>query len=193
MTPDHAPTAAPSRSLADQAMERYADGDDAVFATVYDAVAPRLAIYVRRQLRDPDLASDVIQQTFLHMHRARATFIRGGAALPWAFAIARRLIIDVVRGRRTHPHLEPLDLARLVDPAPAGEDRLAAQDAVRRIAAALASMPPQQRRAFELLKQEGLTLAQAAAVLGTTVLAVKLRLHRAIAALRSVLERELPR
>jgi RNA polymerase sigma-70 factor (ECF subfamily) len=44
-----------------------------------------------------------------------------------------------------------------------------------------------QRAAFELIKQEGLTVAEAAQVLGTTVAAVKLRAHRAYEALRAAL------
>jgi RNA polymerase sigma-70 factor (ECF subfamily) len=45
-------------------------------------------------------------------------------------------------------------------------------------------LPESQRTAFELLKQDGLTLAEAAAVLGVSVTAVKLRAHRAYQALR---------
>jgi RNA polymerase sigma-70 factor (ECF subfamily) len=182
----------PPRPDADRAMDRYSDGDDQAFAVVYDAVAPRVTAYVRRRVRDPELASDVIQQTFLHMHRARATFMCGGAALPWAFAIARRLIIDAARARRARPSPVPLEPGLLADPVVAGEDQVYAHEAARRIAAELVRLPPLQRQAFQLLKQEGLTLKQAAGVLGTTVTAVKLRVHRAVAALRSVLERDLP-
>jgi len=48
-------------------------------------------------------------------------------------------------------------------------------------------LPETQRVAFELVKEEGLSLAEAAQVLGTTVSAVKLRAHRAYEALRAVL------
>src|ERR1044071_7416884 len=82
-------------------MERYAAGDDAAFAEVYDTVCPRLLAYLRRQTRDTAFAEDVLQQTFLHMHRARGSFIPGSAVFPWAFAIARRLVIDGARrGKR---------------------------------------------------------------------------------------------
>jgi RNA polymerase sigma-70 factor (ECF subfamily) len=172
---------------ADRAMDRYADGDDQAFPLVYDAVAARLAVYVARQVRDPELARDLVQQTFLQIHRARSTFLRGEAVLPWAFAIARRLIIDAARMRRARPVTgEPGP----DDGAVESEDRLVARDAVRRVAAILGTMPPLQRQAFELLKQDGMSLAQAAGLLGTTVAAVKLRAHRALATLRSMLERE---
>jgi hypothetical protein len=60
-----------------------------------------LFAYLRRQTRDAAFAEDVLQHTFLHMHRGRGTFIQGSSVFPWAFAIARRLVIDGARrGRR---------------------------------------------------------------------------------------------
>src|SRR6202044_212579 len=83
------------------AMERYSKGDDAAFAVVYDAIAPRLYRFLLRQTRDPGRAEDLLQQTMLHIHRARDRFIPGAEVTPWAFAIARRLVVDGVRrGRR---------------------------------------------------------------------------------------------
>jgi RNA polymerase sigma-70 factor (ECF subfamily) len=171
-------------------MDRYADGDGDAFAVVYDVVAPRLAAYIHRNVHDRALGDDILQQTFLHMHRARSTFARGVEALPWAFAIARRLIIDSARLRRGTPAHEPLDLARTAAVPDGGEARVYAHETARRIARELARLPPAQRQAFQLLKQEGLSLREAAGVLGTTVTAVKLRAHRALLALRSSLEKD---
>src|SRR5580704_16532600 len=89
------------RAEVDVAMERYAAGDDAAFVLVYDTLAPRLYGYLLRQTRQSSRAEDILQQTLLHIHRARARFIPGAEVMPWAFAIARRLLVDSVRrGRR---------------------------------------------------------------------------------------------
>lgn len=89
------------RSDADLAMDRYAAGEDAAFALVYDALAPRLYGYLVRQTREVARAEDLLQQTMLQIHRARSSFIVGAEVTPWAFAIARRLLVDSVRrGRR---------------------------------------------------------------------------------------------
>jgi RNA polymerase sigma-70 factor (ECF subfamily) len=176
-----------SGSDADRAMERYAAGDDRMFPIIYDVVAPRLASYVRRRVRDPHLANDIIQQTFLHLHRARSTFFPGAAVLPWAFAIGRRLIIDAAR---TAPATGvQLDL----DSLPAADDverLLETREAANQIAEGLKRLPAAQREAFELVKQKGLSLKEAARRLGTTAMAVKLRARRAICSLRSLLERD---
>jgi RNA polymerase sigma-70 factor (ECF subfamily) len=180
----------PDRSDVDRAMDRYADGDQQAFAVVYDAVAPRLTAYIRRSVGDPELARDILQQTFLHMHRARSTFVPGAAALPWAFAIARRLIIDGARTRRAQPEPEPLDGNLAAASGLGSEELVFAHEAARRIVSELARLPASQRQAFELLKEEGLSLKQVAGILGITVTAVKLRAHRAVVALRSILERD---
>jgi len=78
-------------------MERYANGDDAAFAEVYDAIAPRLFGFLLKARRDRVATEDLMQQTFLQMHRARGSFISGAPVMPWALAIARRLLIDSAR------------------------------------------------------------------------------------------------
>jgi RNA polymerase sigma-70 factor (ECF subfamily) len=175
---------------ADAAMARYARGEDAAFAVVYDAVAPRLYGYLLRQTHDPARAEDIVQQTMLQMHRARGRFIPGAEVTPWAFAIARRLLIDSAR-RRKREVLVPTDEEGEGDVArsnePAADALVAADELARRIQRELVRLPEAQRVAFELVKQEGLSLAEAAQVLGTTVAAVKLRAHRAYEALRAVL------
>jgi RNA polymerase sigma-70 factor (ECF subfamily) len=176
-----------ARSACDDAMARYAAGDEAAFAIVYDALAPRLYGFLVRQTRNGARAEDLLQQTFLQMHRARGAFLPGAEVVPWAFAIARRLTIDGFRrGRR-----EVLDGGDTQDdraaPDAAADDLVQARELADRIQRELARLPETQRVAFELVKQEGLSLAEAAQVLGTTVAAVKLRAHRAYEALRAVL------
>ncbi len=169
-------------------MTRYASGDDAAFGEVYDALAPRLFGYLVRQTRDHARAEDLVQQTFLHIHRARGRFIPGADVVPWAFAIARRLMIDGMR-RGKREVLATEEDAGEGPPAsgPGADDLVQAQQLANRIRGELAQLPEQQRVAFELVKQEGLSLAEAAQILGTTVAAVKLRAHRAYEALRGVL------
>jgi len=180
---------------ADAAMARYAAGDEAAFGALYESLAGRLYGYIRRHVSDRQACDDLLQETFLRMHRARGTFVTGAAVLPWAFAIARRLVIDQAGRNRRSP-----SLVGDVDPEPlaavAGADRpeqaVEARQLAQRLTGALAQLPDSQRTAFELLKQEGLTLTEAAAVLGITTTAVKLRAHRAYGSLRAALGEDAP-
>ena len=177
----------------DAAMERYAAGDDGAFGEIYDKLAPRLFAFLLRQSRDRAKAEDVVQQTMLQIHRARGRFMQGAQVMPWAFAIARRLMIDQHRrgGREVLAPTDDDTTGDLLASLDAGADELAiAKEVAERLGEELQRLPENQRVAFELIKQEGLSVAEAAQVLGTTVAAVKLRAHRAYEALRAVLASE---
>ena len=163
-------------------MERYAHGDDAAFEPLYDGLAPRLRGFLRRSVNDAALADDLVQQTFLRMHRGRASFERNGAVLPWAFAIARRLMFDALRTRRRKPEamIPNEELLRSTDDP---EARTGQREDLEKLAAKLAKLPEEHRTAFELVRLEGLSLAEAGAVVGATAAAMKMRAHRAYVAL----------
>jgi RNA polymerase sigma-70 factor, ECF subfamily len=177
-----------SDEVADRAMQRYADGDDAAFEVVYDSIAPRVHAYLRRQSRDPNVADDLVQQTFVQIHRHRGSYLRGCSVLPWAFAIARRLYIDELRRRKC----DALFGARGVVEGDtltreSADEALSLRQSAELVDSELSRLPESQRVAFELVRLEGLSHDEAAQVLGTTVSAVKLRAFRAYAAIRQVL------
>jgi RNA polymerase sigma-70 factor (ECF subfamily) len=177
-------------------MSRYARGDDTAFDLVYEAVAPRLERYLGRRVPARASVEDIVQQTFLQMHAARGTFIGGAAVMPWAYAIARRLMIDAGRASRREQPLGIDDELRSpvlagVIPAggssPSSELVVEAEETHAQLTAAYERLSPPQRDAFDLVKIEGLPYADAAAVLGTTITGVKLRVHRVHLALRRAL------
>ncbi len=186
-------------SILNAAMDRYACGDAQAFAALHQALHPRLLAYLTRMSGSPVLADDLLQETFLRMHRARATFATGGAVIPWAYAIARNVHIDHARSAK-HRATERLPS----DPGPEAVDRggadaessAIAAEAARAVERVLARIPTSQRDAFVLIRYEGMSVQDAAAILGTTATAVKLRAFRAYEALRAELEelkRETPR
>ncbi len=180
------------RTALSAAMDRHADGDAAAFAEVYDALAPRLKGYFGRRGLDASGVDDLVQQTLLQMHCARQSFVRGADVVPWAFAIARRLHVDGYR-RGHFERLEPAGALgeSALDARPSAEappDEVAsAQELAQLAEAELGRLPPLQREAWRLVREDGLSVEQAAAVLGTTATAVKLRAHRAYSAMRAAL------
>jgi RNA polymerase sigma-70 factor (ECF subfamily) len=176
-----------SRAAANAAMERYAGGDDGAFSELYDALAPRLLQFLVRQTRDDHRAEDLLQQTMLQIHCARGRFIQGAEVLPWAFAIARRLLIDSYRRRKHEVSTGSDPAGDVTSPGEAVDERLHSLRMVADVERELARLPEAQRIAFELVKKDGLSMKEAAQVLGTTVTAIKLRAHRAYVALREAL------
>lgn len=171
-------------------MDRYADGDDRAFGAVYDLLAPRLMAFLRKSVRDTALVEDLTQATLLQMHRARGQFLRGSAVLPWAFAIARRLLIDDLR-KHKHAAKQALGDDLLVSLAGSEASPLAAFEASQLAAVvdeALAAMPEAHRTAFRLLKVDGLSVAESAELLGASETTIKMRAHRAYEHLRAAIE-----
>lgn len=171
------------------AMDRYACGDAGAFSVLHRALYPRLLAYLTRMSGSRVLADDLLQDTFLRVHRARSTFAAGGAVLPWLYAIARNVHLDHTRSARLRKteRLPSDPGAAPADHTSGGESAAIAAEGARAVERVLARIPPAQRDAFVLLRYEGLSVSDAAAVLGTTPSAVKLRAFRAYEALRAEL------
>ena len=123
------------------------------------------------------LAEDALQETFLDVHRGLAAF-RGEAALgTWIYRIALRA---AVRLRARRPDL-PIDDDPSFDP----HATLEARDRVRRLQAALAALPSEQRTVLALFAVDGLTHPAIAEILGIPEGTVWSRLHSARRALRT--------
>lgn len=173
---------------ASAAMDRYADGDDRAFAEVYDELAPRLLGWLLRRCGDTALAEDLVQQTLLQMHRARASYRSGADVVPWAFAIARQLTIDAHRKRRREflwDDPKQQNQESYADDTALPDAHSQSEQLLHCLETTMKALPPNQQQAFALVKSDGLSLSQTSELLGITIGAVKLRLHRAAEALRA--------
>ena len=190
-TPHATEAALPGDALAaDRAMSRYADGDDQAFSEVFTALAPRLQAFLRRLSGSEELAADLTQETFLRMHRARGSFAKNGAVLPWAYAIARNCYVSHARSwkakvARTSIDISEHEIATGQDAN--AENAASAKQRAKIVERALAAMSPMNREAFILIRFEGQSVADAAQILGASEGAVKLRAFRAYELLREAL------
>src|ERR1700722_6039851 len=163
----------------DAAMERYARGDDAAFDELYRRGAPRVRSFLLRLSGAASLADDLAQEAFLRVHRARGSFEPGAAALPWIFAIARNVFVD--HTRRAHVRRSASEPRETTEPlaepeAPLdtrGDEALIGSEVLGVVRATLAKLPVLQREAFVLIRFEGMSVSEAAEVLGATEGAVK--------------------
>jgi RNA polymerase sigma-70 factor, ECF subfamily len=174
-------------------MERYAAGDDEAFESIYRELSvPLYRFCLRLALRRPE-ADDLFQDTFLKLHRARATYAPGSNPLHWSYAIARSLYISGIRYWRRRPEeLGPTnDVAERddfhVDDASTPESEVVAEHLLDVVTEELTRMSEKNRVAYVLMKEEGLSAKEAAALLGTTTDVVKQRAHRAYEQLKSAL------
>jgi RNA polymerase sigma-70 factor (ECF subfamily) len=179
-------------------MQRYQDGDASAFRELYALVAPRLLGYLLKMARSRALADDLLQQTFMKVHRARAAYVRGADPLPWIYSIAHRTFIDETRKtKRAIVHVAatedalPEVVAGLDGEAHDRRDEPRVDPELARAALdALSQLPDAQREAVVLTKLDGKSVAEAAEIAGTSVGAMKVRAHRGYEALRRILGRK---
>jgi RNA polymerase sigma-70 factor (ECF subfamily) len=165
-------------------MERYIGGDVAAFNAMYGRIAPRLLGYLLSLTQDRDRAEDLLQTTFAKLHRARSSYLRGAPVQPWLRAIARRAFVDEQRGQRVRRE-QLSNTGRL--PEVAARSALSKIELPHELDRALAKLPTACREAILLTKYFGYSGDEAAAVLGTTRGAIKLRVHRGNQQLREAL------
>jgi RNA polymerase sigma-70 factor (ECF subfamily) len=168
----------------DALMARYGrQGDPAAYATLVDRYSDRLFAFFLRSVDDREAARDLVQSTFLHVHRARADFRPGEPFRPWVYTIATNLRREHFRRRRRKP--EALwDPERHPEPAVGPAASTASDRAVRR---ALAGLSDDQREVVELHWFSGFSFPEIGELVGASTTAVKVRAHRAYARLRTAL------
>jgi len=84
----------------EQLMSAYVAGDSAAFRVIFERYAPLLTRAMLRELYAREEASDLVQQTFLQLHRARKDFDPGQKLKPWIFTIALNLKREHFRRRQ---------------------------------------------------------------------------------------------
>ena len=151
------------------------------------SITPFIRNMTRRYCRDPGQAEDVVQDVLLTVHRIRHTWDPQRPFSPWLASItARRGIDRIRRTTRVARHEVSDELAIETFAAPAANNESGALRAAEAIAPLLAALPERQRRALEAVKIRGLSVAQAASESGQSVAALKVTVHRAVKALRSL-------
>jgi RNA polymerase sigma-70 factor (ECF subfamily) len=169
----------------EELMQAYVLGDAAAFRALFARYAPDLLRVFRRHSRDPEAARDLLQQTFLQLHRARRDFDARRPLRPWLFTIALNLEREHLRRKRRKPEasLELEHEAKLASPADTSTHFAAASD----LHAALERLPAQQREVIELHWFGGLSFPEVASVVGARLAATKVRAHRGYCHLRALL------
>jgi RNA polymerase sigma-70 factor, ECF subfamily len=155
----------------------FLDGDSSAFERLFRLLAPRVASALAQMSEDTRLAEDLTQVAFLKMYRARDSYQRGMLVAPWLFAIARNTFKDHQRtsGRRPESLSRDGTLPEVSTEQPF--DTSALDDILR-------ALPASQREALLLLKVQGLSVTEAAALCGTSTASIKMRAHRAYRSLR---------
>ncbi|HEX4474334.1 MAG TPA: RNA polymerase sigma factor [Polyangiaceae bacterium] len=169
-------------------MALYVAGDRRAFERLFARIAPKIHAFFRRAFRDEMVADELMQITFLNVHRARATYRPELPLRPWLFTIAAHVRRDEWRKRyrlAEDAGEDALAAAEQSRAVAAAEQRDAAEDRAAVVRRALDSLSEIQRVILQLHRYEGMTYAEIAQTLGSTPGAVRQHAFRAYEDLRT--------
>lgn len=174
-------------------MIRIARGDSQALELLYDRYARTVYGTALRILRNPELAEDIVQETFWRVWRRSSTFESGrGQVASWVFGIARHLSIDELRRQRSRPQQvsDQPDRSVLRDRVDSQMDvATRALEAEQRqvITSALSLLPDEQREVIELAYFGGLSQREIADGLQRPIGTIKTRVRLGLQKLRDIL------
>jgi RNA polymerase sigma-70 factor (ECF subfamily) len=144
----------------------------ATTGSVWDELRERLSAWLHRQVRDPHLSEDLLQETFVRVHNRLPDLEAEERIAPWVFRIASKLVREHHRAARS---LVPLAEPDPEVPEPTDELESQVGEWLRRM---LTLLPDEQREALEAVEVQGLTQRELAERLGLSLSAVKSRVQR---------------
>jgi len=165
--------------------------DPDAFEAFYREHLAMVGRFVARRVEDPHVAADLTAEVFLAaIDSARAYRPGLGSPAGWLVGIARHVVAgEYRRQHRSRNAVNRIQGRRLLDPDATERivERIDAEREIRELYKALADLPRRDRALLELVAVDGLSVAEAAVVLGVTAGAARVRLHRSRTRLQSQL------
>lgn len=170
-------------------VSRIRSGDVAAFEIVYQEFAPRLLQFGLTQLRSRELAEELVQELFLNVWRHRADWVLTRSLNSYLFSALRNGITSYRRTTASRHELRQAEddtSGSISNFASAGraDDLLDEAELLQAIDRAVAALPRRCRETFLLVRQQQLSYAEAAELMGVSVKAVEMNMVRAFAGLR---------
>ncbi len=197
------PVSSPAERASDAFLAALRDGEPDAVETLVRTETPRLLGLARRILRDEEAARDAVQDAFLQAFRSLPGFNGASSVSTWLYRIAMNAALARLRARRRHPETSIEDLmprflqdghhAENAQPWLAADELLGRLEMRGLVRGCIDQLPEIYRTVLLLRDVEELDTEETARALCVSCAAVKVRLHRARLALRTLLEPALRR
>lgn len=179
----------------EELVEQFQRGDPYAFDVLVGRWDRKIQGAIYRIMGPEEDARDLCQETLLKAYRALGTFKKEARFSSWLYQIALNVCRDRLRRRKSRPQVSLDELMETGEVAPFGRgpsplDLIEARDLSRAVAAAVESLPQEQREVVVLKEYQGLTFLEIAQAQGVPISTVKTRLYRGLSLLRQRLERQ---
>lgn len=159
-------------------------GDADAFGELFRRHRDRMWAVAMRTTNDPEIAADAVQDAFISAFRRAGTFRGQSAVTTWLHRIVVNACLDRLRRRRPTSELPEDHTVVIAD----RHDRHASVETRLDVQAALATLPQGQRLALTLVDMHGLSVAEAAEILGVAEGTIKSRCFRGRSTLAQLLQ-----
>ncbi len=184
-------------------------GDEAAWRSIIDLFSPRVYALLLKSCRDPELAQELTQATFVKVVQNLARYNEQGRFQPWLFRIAMNKLRDEMRRKKRHAksmdmrsgsdedYAQPWQMAQASivlqndhsqknDP----QQIVDTQEQVKKLMLTIEQMNPANKKILELRHIAGLSFAEIAETLDQPLGTVLARGHRALKKLKAMLTEE---
>jgi len=178
----------------DELVARFQQGEISAFNELVERYWDKVYSITYRYTRNPEDASDLVQEVFIKAFKALGKFQRRSAFYSWLYRVAVNLCIDFLR--RKSRQRQPISLDELInfeavllpkhkDVLP--DDVVVRMELKRKISESVSRLPPRQQTVFMLRHRDGLQLKEIAAAIGRSEGTVKAHLFHANRRMREML------
>jgi RNA polymerase sigma-70 factor (ECF subfamily) len=179
----------------EELVEEFQRGDAYAFDVLVGRWDRKIQGAIYRIMGPEEDVRDLCQETLLKAYRALGTFKKEARFSSWLYQIALNVCRDRMRRRKSRPQVSLDELMEAGEIAPTGRgpsplELIEARDLSRAVAAAVESLPQEQREVVVLKEYQGLTFLEIAQALDVPISTVKTRLYRGLSLLRQRLERQ---
>lgn len=165
-------------------LRRISERDQAAFRLVYDKYRKRIYTFSLRLLKSAELAEEIVQETFLKIWLMEDELNKVSHLEPYLVTICRNKCLDVLRQTAKALKSNHIRTQNWSESHNETEELILLQDTNDLLQAGIERLPTQQKRVYQLCRQQGLKYEEAAAQMNISPLTVKTHMQQALRSLR---------
>ncbi len=169
---------------------RLQDGEHVAFEVVYHQHSRLLFWHLHKMVKDADLAEELLQELFIKLWNSRQQLVADRPVLAILYLIARQMVTDYYRRIARHARAMQDIGHRHTELTLFTDEHVIARETRRLISEAVAALPPQRRRAFQLCKVDGKSYKEAAEIMNVSPFTVQNHLAKASESIKAYLHRQ---
>lgn len=170
-------------------LERFKNQDSSAFSELYTLYIKKVFVYALSIIKSPVLAEDVSHDVFVKLWEHAKEMDTGRSVQPYLMTMVRNQCLNMIRQASRETWIADEIISNAIARVEDGFQLTQRKDTSRYLGAAIASLPPQRRRIYELCHTQGHTYKQAASKLGLKDSTVNSQMVKALKTIRTFLLR----